>query len=120
MNTKFGLLLSGPVIEAERPTEIIETHYYRIEVKPAQDSEMLNEILPRFLELDSLGIADSPEVKVLRHFAESASTNKKEGKLFSCHRNKIGLFCHLIWDFARRDWCISGSCGKESGAAREL
>jgi len=47
MNSKFGWLLSGPVIQAERPTIIIETHCYRIEVKPAQDDETLNEIHPR-------------------------------------------------------------------------
>ena len=48
MNSKFGWLLSGPAIQAERPTEIVETHCYRIEVKPAQDDETLNQILPRF------------------------------------------------------------------------
>ena len=49
MNSKFGWLLSGPVIQAEQPKEIIiETHCYRIEIKPAQDDETLNEILPRF------------------------------------------------------------------------
>ena len=63
MNTKFGWLLSGPVIQAERPTEIIETHCYRIEFIPAQDDEALNEILPRFWELHALGIADSFKVE---------------------------------------------------------
>ena len=48
MNGKFGWLLSEPVIQAEQPKEIIETHCYRIEIKPAQDDETLNEILPRF------------------------------------------------------------------------
>ena len=36
MNSKFGWLLSGPVIQAEQPKEIIETQCYRIEIKPAQ------------------------------------------------------------------------------------
>lgn len=82
MNSKFGWLLSGPVIQAEQPKEIIETHCYRIEIKPAQDDETLNEILPRFWELDSLGIVDSPKVEdeVLRHFNESVSFNKQEGR----------------------------------------
>ena len=31
MNSKFGWLLSGPVIQAEQSKEIIETHCYRIE-----------------------------------------------------------------------------------------
>ena len=82
MNSKFGWLLSGPVIQAEQPKEIIETHCYRIEIKPAQDDGTLNEILPRFWELDSLGIADSPQVEdeVLRHFNESVSFNEQEGR----------------------------------------
>ena len=63
MITKFGWLLSGPVIQAERPTEIIETHCYRIEFIPAQDDEALNEIVPRFWELHALGIADSLKVE---------------------------------------------------------
>ena len=46
MNSKFVWLLSEPVIQAERPTEIIETLCYRIKVIPAQDGETLNEILP--------------------------------------------------------------------------
>ena len=75
MNSKFGWFLSGPVIQAEQPTEIIETHCYRIKVKPAQDNETLYEILPRFWELDSLGIADSP-----RHFNKSVSFNEQEGR----------------------------------------
>ena len=63
INSKFGWLLSGPVIQAERPTEVIETYCYRIEVIPAQDEETLHEILPRFWELHSLGIADSLKVE---------------------------------------------------------
>ena len=82
MNSKFGWLLSRPLIQAERPTEIIETGCYRIEVKPAQDDETLNEILPWFWELDSLGIVHSPKVEdeVLRHFNESVSFNEQEGR----------------------------------------
>ena len=82
VNSKFGRLLSGPVIPAERPTEIIETHCYRIEVTPAQDDETLDEILPRFWEIHLLGIADSPKVEdeVLRHFNESVSFNEQEGR----------------------------------------
>ena len=82
MNSKFGWLLSGPVIQAERPTEIMETHCFRIEVIPAQDDETLNEILPRFWELHSLGIADSFKVEdeVLRHFDESVIFNEQEGR----------------------------------------
>ena len=38
-------LLSGPVIQAERPKPM-ETHCCRIEVIPAQDDETLNKILP--------------------------------------------------------------------------
>ena len=82
MNSKFGWILSEPVIQAERPTEIVETHCYRIEEKPARDDETLNEILPRFWELHSLGIADSPKVEdeVLRHFNESVRFNEQEGR----------------------------------------
>ena len=82
MNSKFGWLLSGRVLQAERPTEITEIHCYRLEVTPAQDNETLNEILPRFWELHSLGIADSPKVEdeVLRHFNESVSFNEQEGR----------------------------------------
>ena len=82
MNSNFGWLLSGPVIQTERPTEIIETHCYRIEIKPAQNDETLNEIRPRFWELYSLGIADSPKVEdeVLRHFDKSVSLNEQEGR----------------------------------------
>ena len=82
MNSKFGWLLSGPVLQAERPTEITEIHCYRIEVTPAQDKETLNEIHPRFWELHSLGITDSPKVEdeVLRHFNESVSFNEQEGR----------------------------------------
>ena len=79
MNSKFGWLLSGPVIQAEQLKEIIGTHHYRIEIKPAKDDETLNEILPPFWELDSLGIADSPKVEdeVLRHFNKSLSFNEQ-------------------------------------------
>ena len=83
MNSKSGWLLSGPVIQGEWLTEIIVTHCYRIEVIPAQDDdETLNEILPRFWELHSLGIADSFKVEdeVLRHFNESVSFNEQEGR----------------------------------------
>ena len=82
MNSTFGWLLSGPVIQAEWPTEIIETHCYRIEVIPARDNETLDEILPRFWELHSLEIADSLKVEdeVLRHFNESVSFNEQEGR----------------------------------------
>ena len=44
VNSKFSWLLSGPVIQAERSTEVIEAHCYRIEVIPAQDDETLDEI----------------------------------------------------------------------------
>ena len=106
MNSKFGWLLSGPVIQAEQPTEIIEMHCYRIKVKPAQE-ETLYEILLRFCELDSLGIAD-PRLKmkcsdILTN--QRALTNGKEGIHSSCHGNKRGRHCHLVWDFARR-YCM--------------
>jgi len=82
MNSKFGWLLSGPVIQAERATEHMETHCCRIEVILTQDNEMLNEILPRFWELHSLGITDSLKVEdeMLRHFNESVSFNEQEGR----------------------------------------
>ena len=54
MNSKFGWLISGPVIQAGPLSEIIEMHCYRIEVIPAQDDETLNKIAPRFWELHSL------------------------------------------------------------------
>ena len=82
MNSKFGWLLSGPLIQAEWPKEIIETHCYRIEVIPAQENETLNEILPRFWELHSLEIVDSLKVEdeVLRHVNELLSFNEQEGR----------------------------------------
>ncbi|XP_068757515.1 uncharacterized protein [Montipora capricornis] len=82
MNSKFGWLLSGPLIQAELPKEIIETHCYRIKVIPAQENETLNEILPRFWELHSLEIVDSLNVEdeVLRHFNESLSFNEQGGR----------------------------------------
>ena len=82
MSSTFSWLLSGPVIQAERSAEVIETHCYRIEVIPAQDDETLDEILPRFWELHSLVIADSLKVEdgVLRNFNESVSFIKQEGR----------------------------------------
>ena len=59
MSSKFSWLLSGPVIQAERSTEVIETHCYRIEVIPAQDDETLDEIIPRFWELHSGSLTHS-------------------------------------------------------------
>ena len=107
MSSKFSWLLSGQVIQAERSTEVIETHRYRIEVIPAQDDETLDETLPRFWELRSLGIADSLKVEdgVLRHFNESVSFVKQEGRYSVQLPWKQDRLCHLIWDFARRD-CV--------------
>ena len=118
MNSKFGWLLSGPVIQAERPTEIIETHCYRIDVIPAQDDETLNEILSRFWELHSLEIPDSLKVEdeVLRYFNESVSFNEQEGR----------YTVQLPWKQDRpplpqeETACIRGSSRKESRAARKL
>lgn len=54
MNSKFGWLLSGPVHEVR--SEVSEMHCQRIEVSPAEDDDTLIAILPRFLELNLLGI----------------------------------------------------------------
>ena len=123
MNSKFGWLLSGPVIQAEQLKEIIETHCYRIEIKPAQDDETLNEILPRFWELDSLGIADSSKVEdeVLRHFNKSMSFNKQEGRYtvqLPWKQDRLPLPSNL--GLCKKRLCISGSSWKESRAARKL
>ena len=93
MNSKFGWLLSGPVLQAERPTEITEIHCYRNEVTPAQDNETLNEILPRFWELNSLVIADSPKVEdeVLRHFNESVSFNEEAGRYTRFRHDNLNI-----------------------------
>lgn len=77
MNSNFSWLLSGPVQGLW--SEVAQTLCQRIEVLPAEDGT-LNDILPRFWELNLLEMSDSAEGENESLFNKTVSFNEIEGR----------------------------------------